>query len=193
MSKINYRPGVSRTLILALICVFSVIVIAADGQFAGKWKGEAKPAAAPPPAAPGGGGAAPAAGGGPPTTGGAPGLGGPGGRGGGGGRGGFGGGGGRGGFGGGFAPQPQKVSLNLKQSKDNKLSGNIVINSGGNDETYDVKEGKVEGDTFTFKAGRAPQPIYDYKGELKDGTLTLTRLAPEGGRGRAQEYVLTKK
>jgi hypothetical protein len=81
------------------------------------------------------------------------------------------------------------VSLNLKQSKDNKLSGNIVF---GDNDAYDVKEGKAEGNTFTFKAGRAPQPTYDYKGELKDGTITLTRLAPDG-RGRPQEYVLTKK
>jgi hypothetical protein len=57
-----------------------------------------------------------------------------------------------------------------------------------------VKDGKVEGNTITFKAGRAPQPTYEYKGELKDDTLTLTRLAPEGGRGgRAQDYVLKKK
>jgi hypothetical protein len=98
-------------------------------------------------------------------------------------------GGGRGGgFGGGGTT---KVSLNLKQSKENKLSGNITFGEGNAD---DVKEGKVEGDRMTFSAGRAPQPIYAYTGEMKGDELVLTRIAPLGDRGpRTTEYVLKKK
>jgi hypothetical protein len=55
-----------------------------------------------------------------------------------------------------------------------------------------VKEGKVEGNILTFKAGRAPQPIYEYKAELKDDELILTQDSP-GGRGRTQQFVLSKK
>jgi hypothetical protein len=77
------------------------------------------------------------------------------------------------------------VSLNLKQSKDNKLSGNITFGEG---ESLDVKEGKVDGNTITFKAGR-PQPT-EYSGELKGSELILI---PSGGRGSSTQYVLTKK
>jgi hypothetical protein len=62
----------------------------------------------------------------------------------------------------------------------------------GDSDAYDVKEGKVEGNTITFKATRTAQPTYEYKGELKGNELTLTRNSPDG-RGRPQEYVLTKK
>jgi len=62
----------------------------------------------------------------------------------------------------------------------------------GEGDATDVKDGKVDGNTITFKAGRAPQPIYDYKGELKDSQLVLTRNSPDG-KGRATEFVLTKK
>jgi hypothetical protein len=96
-----------------------------------------------------------------------------------------------GGFGGGGGGTT-KVSLNLKQSKENKLSGNITIGDGGNAD--DVKEGKVEGDRITFSAGRAPQPIYAFVGEMKGDELLLTRIAPAGDRGpRTTEYVLKKK
>jgi hypothetical protein len=195
MSKKIRHPGIRHALVLALVCTLSLIVLAADGQFAGRWKGEAKAA---PPASRGNAGAAPAGASGKtdsPATGDspqaapAPTAGGGGGRG--GGFGGGGRGGGFGGFGGGGAGGPggsNKVSLNIKQSKDNKISGNIVF---GDSDAYDVKEGRIEGNTITFKAGRAPQPIYEYMGELKDNTLTLTRAAE--GRGRPQEYVLTKK
>jgi len=174
------------------VFLFTLAVLAEDLPFAGKWKGEMKIAAPPaggaqptgaPTAAPGasgGGGGAPAAA---PTAGG-----GGGGRGGSGGRGGAGTGAG-GGFGGGFGGGAQKVSLNLKQSKDNKISGNILFGEGNAD---DVKEGKVDGNTITFKAGRAPQPIYQYKGELKENQLVLTRTTPDG-KGRPTEFVLTKK
>ena len=80
------------------------------------------------------------------------------------------------------------MSLNLKQSKENKVSGNIVFGS----EAFDVKNGQIEGNILTFKAGRSPQPIYDYKAELKEGQILLTRTSPDG-RGRPQEYVLAKK
>jgi hypothetical protein len=78
----------------------------------------------------------------------------------------------------------------LKQ-KDNKLSGNIVF---GDNDAFDVKDGKIEGTTFTFKAGRAPQPTYLYKGELKENEILLSRVQEGGGGGgRTQEYILKKK
>lgn len=175
---------------LGLVFLLTVVTYADDPSFSGKWKGESRPAAARGAGAPGAGGpaaGAPAGGGAPPSVAtAAPATGGGGGR-----AGGFGGGGGggRGGFGGGGGGGPQKVTLNLKQSKENKVSGNITL---GESDTNDVKEGKVDGNILTFKAGRAPAPILDYKAELKDGQITLTSTSSDG-RGRATEYVLTKK
>jgi hypothetical protein len=144
-----------------LICLLAMAAYAADINYAGNWKGETK--AIPPPAAGApGAGATPSRGGG---------------------RG--------GGFGGGGGGGTTKVSLNLKQSKENKLSGNITFGEGNAD---DVKEGKVEGDRITFSAGRAPQPIYAFMGEMKGDELILTRIAPAGDRGpRTTEYILKKK
>src|SRR5688572_33449605 len=111
-------------LTLGLVFLFTVVVYAADPPFAGKWRGETRAAApagpagptAGAPGAPGGAAAAPGAGA--PAAPGAPAGGGA--------RGG--GGGGRGGFGGGAGVgAPQKVTLNHKQSKKNKLSGNITF------------------------------------------------------------------
>ncbi len=51
-------------------------------------------------------------------------------------------------------PPDPKVALNLKVSKENKVSGNITF---GETDTNDVKEGKIDGNILTFKAGRAPQ------------------------------------
>jgi hypothetical protein len=153
-------------LAMGLVCILTLITMAADGDFGGKWKGETKPQA--PTGADvtarggpgGGGGAAPRGGGG---------------------RGGAGRG---GGFGGGAA---QKVTLNLKRSKDNKVSGNITFGEG---QTEDVKDGRVTGNSITFKSGRAPQ-IYEYIGELKGDELILTRVSSDG-RTRPQEMVLKK-
>jgi hypothetical protein len=39
----------------------------------------------------------------------------------------------------------------------------------------DVKEGKVDGNTITFKVGRSGQPLTEYKGELNGSELILTR------------------
>ena len=169
----------SALLAVGLVMLLTLVAYAADPPFSGKWKGQAKAVAVAAPAA-GAPGAAPAAG--TPTVGAppAPAAGGPPAP--------AGGGGGRGGFGGGSSG-PQKVSLNLKQSKENKVSGNITF---GEAESNDVKEGKADGNILTFKAGRAPQPIYEYKGELKDNELILTQDSP-GGRGRTQQFVLTKK
>jgi hypothetical protein len=179
------RLKTAAILALGLVFLLTVVAYADDPAFAGKWKGESRPAATPAPGAPGAGvtgGAVAAPAGGTPG-GGAPPAAAPGG----GARGGGGGGrGGGGGFGG-----PQKVTLNLKQSKDNKLSGNITIASANADgEALDVKEGKVDGNTITFKAGR-PEPL-EYKGELKGEELTLTRTST-GGRGpTTTTFVLTK-
>ena len=99
------------------------------------------------------------------------------------------------------------MTLRLKQSKDNKISGNVTV---GEAETMDVKEGKVDGNTITFKVGRSGQPLTEYKGELKDKELILTRQGSTpspagnpaaggrggfggGGGGGATTYVLTKK
>ena len=169
----------SALLVVGFVMLLTLVAYAADPPFSGKWKGQAKAVTVAAPAA-GAPGAAPAAGtptvGAPPV----PAAGGPPAP--------AAGGGGRGGFGGGSSG-PQKVSLNLKQSKENKVSGNITF---GEAEANDVKEGKVDGNILTFKAGRAPQPIYEYKGELKDNELILTQDSP-GGRGRTQQFVLTKK
>lgn len=180
---------------IALLLSLSLAVYGADNPFAGKWKGElaAQPrggaTAGAPGAAPGTPGAGtesapPAA----PPAGGGGGGGRGGGFGGGGGRGGGFGGGGFGGFGGGDGPQ--KVTLNLKQSKDGKISGNITIGDNGNAE--DVKEGRAVGNTITFKVGRESQTVYEYYGELKGEELVLTRNT-SGGRGRPQEIILTRK
>jgi hypothetical protein len=182
------RLRTAALLALGLVFLLTMVVYAEDPPFAGKWRGESRAAAAPSggpgvTGGPVGAGSAPATGtpaAAAPEVGGAP-AATPGG-------GGRAGGGGRGGFGGGSSG-PQKVSLNLKQSKDNKLSGNITFGEG---ETVDVKDGKVDGNTIIFKAGRAPQPVYEYKGELKGNELILTRDNP-GGRGAAPQYVLTKK
>lgn len=208
MARANQdRLKAAAVLALGLMLVIATGAYAEDPPFAGKWKGESRAAA------PAGGAAAPgAAPGGTPGAGaptaapaGAPGGGAPGG----GGRAG-GGGGARGGFGGGGGGGPQKVTLNLKQSKDNKISGNVTI---GEAETLDVKEGKVDGNTITFKVGRSGQPLTEYKGELKDNELILTRQGSTpppagnpaagaaggrggfggGGGGGATTYVLTKK
>jgi hypothetical protein len=172
-----------------LMFLFTAVIHAEDPPFAGKWKGESKPAAAPArgsaASAPGAGAPAAGASAGAAPTGGAPAApagGGGGARGGAQGRGG--GFGGNSGFGG-----PQKVTLNLKQSKEGKVSGNITL---GENDTNDVKEGKTDGNILTFKAGRAPGGVLDYKAELKDGQMILTSTSPEG-RGRTTDYVLTKK
>jgi len=205
----RFKPA--AVLALGLMLVIATGAYAEDPPFSGKWKGESRAAApaggaAAPGAAPGG-----APGAGAPTAapagapgGGAPGGGAPGG----GGRAGGGGGGRGGGFGGGGGGA-QKATLNLKQSKDNKISGNLTI---GEAEPLDVKEGKVDGNTITFKVGRSGQPLTEYKGELKGDELTLTRQGsapapggppaggPGGGRGGfggggggATTFVLTKK
>jgi hypothetical protein len=189
-TRIRLATGMLST--LGLACLLTLVAWAADLPFSGKWKGEMKttpPAATPPasgtsgasksgtttasttgePSAPSTAGAGRTSGG---FGGGRP------------GGGGFGG----GGFGGGSGG-PQKVTLNLKQSKDNKLSGNITV---GEQTPEDVKEGRIVGTTISFKAGRPPQPIYEFYGELKDGELVLTRNAP-GGRGGPQQIVLTRK
>jgi hypothetical protein len=192
-SKQNRLKAVAL-LALGFMLLFTVGAYAEDPPFSGKWRGESR-AAAPggpggtPGGAPGAGGAGAAAAAPAGAPGGAPAAGGPGtapaAPGGGGGAPGGGAARGGGGRGGGFATQ--KVSLNLKQSKDNKLSGNITF---GESESLDVKEGKVDGNIITFKAGR-PQPL-DYKGELKGDELILSR-ENAGGRGPATQYVLSKK
>jgi hypothetical protein len=165
-------------LALMLLFLFTVVAYAADPPFAGKWKGETRVVAAPAGAPVGGVVGAPAGAGA--------------GRGGGaaaapaGAGAGRGGGGGRGGFGGGGGGGSTKVALNLKVNKENKVSGNVTF---GEQETSDVKEGKIEGNILTFKAGRTSSQMTEYKAELKENEIILTQV---GGRGR-QEWILTKK
>ena len=167
---------------LALVFVLSLAAYAADG-FNGKWKGELPN----PFAGRGGGGAGGAqAGGAPEGRGGGAGGGGFGGGGGGRGGGGFGGGrgggiGGGGGFpaggGGGFGPQKITLNIKLKEDKkanETKASGNITIG----ETTEDIKDGKVQGNTITFTAGRSPAPIYEYIGELNGDEIKMTRKDP---------------
>src|SRR6185436_14945199 len=47
MVKQTRLYGLYSIVVLALLCVFAVGALAADGTFAGKWKGESKPAAPP--------------------------------------------------------------------------------------------------------------------------------------------------
>lgn len=152
---------------LTLVFFLTAVVYAADPPFAGKWKGETRVVAA---AA--GGPGAPVAGGGAAAA--------PAGA-----RGGRGGGGGRGGFGGGST----KVALNLKVSKENKVSGNVTF---GESDTNDVKDGKIDGNILTFKAGRSSTQMTEYKAELKENEIILSQVTT-GGPGRPQEWVLTKK
>jgi len=178
---------------LAMLFVVSLAAYAADG-FNGKWKGEL-----PNPFAGrgGGGGSGTQAGGAPEGRGGAAGGGG---FGGGGGRGGgFGGGRGGGiGGGGGFPPGggggfgPQKITLNIKLKEDKKAnevkaSGNITIG----EMTEDIKDGKVQGATITFTAGRAPAPLYEYTGELSGDEIKMTRKDPSRN-GPGQQFTLKR-
>jgi hypothetical protein len=91
----------------------------------------------------------------------------------------------------GKGPSAQKVTLNLKQAKDGKLSGNITFGEGNAD---DVKDGKAVNGKISFIAGRSPQPVYSYTGELMGDELILTRSAPAGTRGaNPMEFVLSRK
>jgi hypothetical protein len=188
------RHGVSLRLLLIMTLVVTLCVLAygAEKGFKGKWKGEIAGGgfgAAGARGAGGGGLDSPDGGFGFPGGG----LDGPFGggpsqfaqRGGaqrGGGLGGFGGGGGGGGG-------PLKVTLNLKtKDKDTKATGNITVG----ETTDDVKDGKIEGNRITFRAGRSPAPIYEYKGELNGDQLIMTRTPPAGARGATVNFILKR-
>ena len=84
------------------------------------------------------------------------------------------------GFGGGRGGAAQKVTLNLKtKDNDTKASGNVTIG----ETTDDVKDGKIDGNKITFRAGTSPAPIYEYAGELNGDEIRMTRSAPAGARG----------
>lgn len=181
------RLRIGILLAIAVVFLMAVAVYAADSEFGGKWKGESKPAAPPAGGPAAGGPGAGAAPGGAPPAGGGGGRGGFGG--GGGGRGGFGGGaGGFGGFGG-----VQKIQINLKVNKDGKASGNLTIGDGG--QAYDVKDGKVVGNSITFSTTRSGEPVYNYLGELKGDEFTLQRIPQnlDDRTNRITVFVLKKK
>src|SRR5947208_308956 len=72
---------------------------------------------------------------------------------------------GGGGFPGGFnrnAAGPQKVTVYIKaKDNDTKAVGNISVG----EVTVDIKDGKIDGNKITFKAGEVPA-VYEYSGTL---------------------------
>jgi len=151
---------------VAAVSLVSVLVYAAEYNFAGTWKGEYKPAAPAAPAAPpaatqfvqgrGGGGGAPGGGG-------------------------FG-----GGFGGGGGVQ--KITLRIKVNKDH-ASGNFTM---GSSNPEDLRESKIEGNKLTFKTGLAPAPIYINEAVLNGETLSVTRTAENQKGARPIHFDLTR-
>jgi hypothetical protein len=148
---------------IGLLCLVSTLVLAADYNFAGVWKGEygGTPAGGAP-AARGNSFAEPQRGGG-----------------------GGGGGGGRGGAGGGG---PQKITLRVKVSKE-KASGNFTMGTAA---AEDIRDGLIDGNKMSFKTGLAPAAIYDYDAVLIGDDLSVTRTAEGGRGGRPQMFTLMR-
>jgi hypothetical protein len=90
----------------------------------------------------------------------------------------------RGNFGG-----PQKVTINIRtKDDDTKAVGNITIG----ETTDDIKDGKIDGDTITFKAG-TPSALYEYKGTRDGDQIMMTRTSPAGERGaQTIQFVLKR-
>ena len=166
----------------------SAIIMAAEYNFAGTWKGTYS-AAAPAPGTPAAGAApaaeAPAGGATAAPGDGASAAGGRSRAGGGGG--GFGGG-GFGGASGAPSTGPQKVTLRVKVNKEkDKATGNFTMGSSAPE---DLREGKIAGNKLTFKTGLSPATIYDYDAVLIGEDLTVTRTAEGGRGGRSQMFTL---
>jgi hypothetical protein len=171
------KTGLNRLLIAMTCMVMAAASLPSPGAskgFSGKWKGEIQL-----PAPAGRGGAAPQA---------------PGGRqfvqrGGGGGRGGFGGDAAPGGFNRANFGGPQKVTVNIKtKDNDTKAVGNISVG----EVIVDIKDGKIDGNKITFKAGDAPL-IYEYSGTLEGDEIMMTRVSAGEARGRqAIQFVLKR-
>jgi hypothetical protein len=158
-------------LTVGMVSAISALLLAADPDFSGTWKGQYNAAAAPAPApapseTPAGGGGSRGGGGG-------------------GGRGG-GGGGAPAGFGGGGGPQ--KITLRVKVNKDH-VSGNFTI---GSSNPEDLREGKIEGTKLTFKTGTAPAATYVNQAVLMGDMLAVTRTAEGGRGGKPMEFTLTR-
>jgi hypothetical protein len=155
-------------LTVATVSLVSVLLYAAEYNFAGTWKGEYKPAPPAPPAAKtqfaqgrGGGGGAPGGGG---FGGGAP-----------------------AGFGGGG---PQKITLRVKVNKDH-ASGNFTM---GSSNPEDLREAKIEGNKLTFKTGTPPAAIYVNEAVINGAgdTLSVTRTAEGKGGGKPITFDLMR-
>jgi hypothetical protein len=108
------------------------------------------------------------------------------------------GGGGRGGFGsdpfpGGFnrgnRGGPQKVTIYIKtKDNDTKAVGNISVG----EVIVDIKEGKIDGDKITFRAGDSPE-VYQYSGTRDGDQIMMTRVPAGGTRGgQAVQFILKR-
>lgn len=72
---------------------------------------------------------------------------------------------------------PQKVTVNIKtKDDDTKAVGNITIG----DTTDDIKDGKIDGDTITFKAGTS-SALYGYSGTRDGDQIMMTRTSRASG------------
>jgi len=85
---------------------------------------------------------------------------------------------------------PQKVALNIKtKDDDTKAVGNITIG----ETTDDIKEGTIQGDMITFKAGTS-SAIYQYSGTRDGDQIMMTRTSPASGErgGQSIQFVLKR-
>lgn len=85
---------------------------------------------------------------------------------------------------------PQKVTLNIKtRDDDTKAVGNITIG----ETTDDIKEGTIQGDMITFKAGTA-SAVYQYRGTRDGDQIMMTRTSPASGGqgGQPIQFVLKR-
>jgi hypothetical protein len=91
----------------------------------------------------------------------------------------------RGNFGG-----PQKVTVNIStKDNDTKAVGNITTG----ETTDDIKDGKIDGDTISFKAGTS-SALYEYKGTRDGDQIMMTRTSPASGErgGQTIQFVLKR-
>lgn len=85
---------------------------------------------------------------------------------------------------------PQKVTINIRtKDDDTKAVGNITIG----ETTDDIKDGKIDGDTITFKAGTS-SALYEYKGTRDGDQIMMTRTSPASGErgGQTIQFVLKR-
>jgi hypothetical protein len=89
--------------------------------------------------------------------------------------------------------------LNIKAKEDKKagttkVTGNITVAAaGGEGNTEDIRDGKVEGNKITFTTGKSPNPVCEYSGELNPETkeLKLSRVLA-GSTAQGATFTLKK-